>query len=78
MVSPHRHHLSLSHSFDRPLSLLAFADAAMAAWFSPKRVTVEGRPVYDAFNNISSIVCAEWAKVNGQSPPPECAAHLAA
>jgi len=41
-------------------------------------VTVEGRPIYDTFKNISNIVCAEWAKLNGQSPPPECAGFLAA
>jgi len=41
-------------------------------------VTVDGGAVWDDFAHISSIVCAEWIKLNEQTPPPECAAFLAA
>jgi len=87
MVSPHRHtSLSLSLTLSLSLSLTRSIVPTLSLLLLTlrwrlglsQRVTVEGRPIYDTFKNISNIVCAEWAKLNGQSPPPECAGFLAA
>lgn len=79
MVSPTTTTLSLPLSLPSPpLSLSLLLLTLRWRLGLSQRVTVEGRPIYDTFKNISNIVCAEWAKLNGQSPPPECAGFLAA
>ena len=81
MVSPTTTTLSLPLSLPSPplsLSLLLLTLRWCLAWFSFPRVTVDGGAVWDDFAHISSIVCAEWIKLNEQTPPPECAAFLAA
>mmetsp|Transcript_12384 Transcript_12384/g.34472 ORF Transcript_12384/g.34472 Transcript_12384/m.34472 type:complete len:211 (-) Transcript_12384:108-740(-) len=35
-------------------------------------VVVDKKPVFQNYDNISAIVCEEWARLNDANPPPEC------